>query len=454
MSAKPDRKAGSASPLFGIVATRILLFAAVAMVAQLAAVLWEYGSDPENLARLMLERETQELANGLTPKGTRLVYELPLALASRYGSEGSAYVARLRTRSGAILFSHCDVACTEHFLPLDLDPPTFWLRSRSEGFPLNFVGGRTVEVGGRTIFIEVAINGDPEHAVWSVLMHEATDHMVVPMSLTLVFVLGATLLSIRTALAPVAKAAAEAGTQDPASAGAALDTRGMPREIAQFAGAVNRSYARLREVMQSQKLFTSAIAHEIRTPLAVVSLELERIDDPRARRTVAEIEALSGFLDQLVALARLEAVDRAGFAPIDIDALLHELVASMAAWVYERGASIALEAGGGGTVTGQGALLRDAVRNLVENAVRHGGPGVAIVVASEPGCIRVSDNGRGLPQEEAAGPSRYYRRAGGLGIGLEIVRRIAALHGASFELRAGSEGGTVAEIRFAAPNSA
>ncbi|WP_038360905.1 ATP-binding protein [Bosea sp. 117] len=444
--------ARASRPLVGIVARRILLFAAIAMVAQLAAVLWEYGRDPQNLARLMLERETHALAGGLTVQGSRLGYELPPALAERYGHEGSGYVARLRTPSGVILFSQCDASCTEHFLPLDVNPPDFWLRNLPAGPALSFAGGQTIATGGHIVFIEVAIGGDPEHAVWGVLADEAIAHMVVPMSLTLVFVLGATLLSIRSALAPVAAAAAEADRLDPAASHAAFDTDGMPREIAQFARAVNRSYARLRELMQSQKLFTSAIAHEIRTPLAVISLELERIDHPRARLALEEVAELSRFVDQIVALARLEAVDTAERAPIALDALLEEVVASIAGWVYGHGASIALEAGAGGTVSGHDALLKDAVRNLVENAVRHGGPGVAIVVAApEPGLIRVNDDGRGpAATGERPGGTGYYKRAGGLGIGLEIVRRIAALHGGSFELRPALGRGAVAEIRLPA----
>lgn len=435
--------------LVGIVARRIVLFAVVAMVAQLAAVLWEYGRDPENLARLMLEQETAALAEGLVVTDGGLHYELPSELAERYGERGTGYIARLRTPAGAILFSHCDTRCTRHFLPLDVHPPTFWLRTTSEGFPLSFAGGRTVEAGTHSVLIEVAIDRDPENAVWAVLGNEVSEHMLVPMSLTLVFVLGATLLSIRSALAPVMRAAAEAERVDPMDAGARLETAGMPLEIAQLAGAVNRSYARVGELVRAQKLFTSAIAHEIRTPLAVVSLELERIDHPRAQRVLAEIEELSRFIDQIVALARLESIDRARFASIDLDALLEEVVASLAGWVYERGATIAFEPGGG-TVLGHPALLKDAVRNLVENAVRHGGPGVAIIVASRPdGSILVQDDGRGLGEPDEGGAPGHYKRAGGLGIGLEIVRRIAVLHGAAFTLKPAAPKGVVAEIRFA-----
>jgi len=438
-------------PLGSMVARRIVLFAAIAMVAQLVAVLLEYGNDPDNLARLILEQETGDLAHGLTRNGSRLAFELPEALAARYDAVGSGYVARVRTANGVVLFSHCDAACTEHFLPLDVNPPDFWLRRTAPDFPISIAGGRTVKIGDRAAFIEIAIDRDPARAVWGVLGNEVLEHMVVPMSLTLIFVLGATLLSIRSALRPVARAAEAADRLDPLSAGGRLAETGMPREIARLTAAVNRSLDRIQRLMTAQKLFTSAIAHEIRTPLAIIALELERIDHPGARRAREELDELTRFLEQLVMLARLEATDREGFAMIGLDVLLEEVVSSLAPFVYAQGASIAFEASTDPRVHAHPALLKDAVRNLVENAVRHGGPGVAIVVASHPdGSLTVRDDGHGFDASPAADAPGHYKLQGGLGIGLEIVRRIAALHEAGFGIEPAAPRGTLARLSFAA----
>ncbi|WP_018391514.1 HAMP domain-containing sensor histidine kinase [Ancylobacter sp. FA202] len=448
-----DRRKGRA--LGVLVARRIILFTLLAMVAQLIAVVAEYAGDPDNLSRLLLERETQTLAEGFTLTGTGLRYALPAGLRGRYDVKGSGYVARVRTPSGVILFSHCDASCTEHFLPLDLNPPSFWLRILTEGYPLTFAGGHTVDVGGRHAFIEVAIDGDPQGALWRVFADEVTEHMLVPMSMTLIFVLGASLYSIHAALKPVREAALAAEQFDPMKPQSGLPTQAMPREIAQLAGAVNRSYERVRALVAGQKLFTSAIAHEIRTPLAVVRLELERIDHPRARQAIHEVDELSRFLEQIVALARLEAADTRGFAPVALDGMLEELIGSIAAFVYGAGASIGFEPSSDPVVAGYAPLLRDAVRNLIENAVRHGGTGVTIRVASQPdGTIEVADDGigfGGVPREDAPG---FYKRAGGLGIGLEIVRRICELHGARFEIGPGPSGGTLARILFPASDPA
>jgi signal transduction histidine kinase len=440
---------GRARPLGRIVAWRIIGFAALAMLAQLVIVLGQYARDPDNLARLTLEQETAELAGGLSRNGTRLAFQLPPELASRYDVKGSGYVARVRTASGVVLFSHCDTECAEHFLPADLNPPSFWLRILAPGYPLSFAGGRTVDIGDRSVFIELAVTRDPQGAVWSVLAEEAVDHMVLPMSLTLIFVLGATLFSLRTALRPVTLEAEKAERLDPLSPDARLDEAGMPLEIAQLTGAVNRSYARTRELMAAQKLFTSAIAHEIRTPLAVIRLELERIDHPAARRATAELDELTHFVEQLVTLARLEASDRSGFAPANLAELGRDSVAALAPFVYAHGASIAFDGAAAPVIAAHAALLKDAVRNLIENAVRHAGPNVAITVATDDGPgLSVSDDGVGFAPASPGEAPGHYKRAGGLGIGLEIVRRIAALHGGRLEITPNQPRGTRARLVF------
>ncbi|GLK82406.1 sensor histidine kinase [Ancylobacter defluvii] len=441
----------TALPLGTLLARRIILFALLAMLAQLIIVLVQYASDPANLSRLMLERETQTLAEGFSKNNTALRYELPQELRERYGVEGSGYAARVRTPSGVILFSRCGATCTEHFLPLELNPPTFWLRTLADGYPLSFAGGRTVDIEGQRAFIEIAIEGDPQGALWGVFADEVIEHMLVPMSLTLIFVLGASLYSIRSALKPVRHAARAATRLDPMKPDSRLSTEGMPLEIARLADAVNRSYERVRKLTSGQKLFTSAIAHEIRTPLTVIRLELEMIDHPRARRAIEEVDELSHFLEQMVALARLESVDRTRFSEVHIDALLEEVVGSMAQFVYANGASIAFEPSCDPVVSGCAPLLRDAVRNLIENAVRHGGPGVVIrVLSTDDGRINVVDDGIGFEAPPDDGAPGHFKRSGGLGIGLEIVRRICELHAARFQLKRAAVRGTIAEVAFPA----
>ncbi|MBB3146819.1 hypothetical protein FHS21_003235 [Phyllobacterium trifolii] len=435
-------------PLGQIVARRIVLFAILAMLAQLLIVLADYYWNDEELGRLLLEQEVSELAKGIETFGASPTFELPPELSDRYGSQTTGYFAQIRDGSGRILFSNCTDQCTQHFLPVDLKTPDFWLRIIEPGKPLTLAGGETVEIAHQPFILEIATLGDPDKRVNAVLWNEVTDHMIVPMGILVVFVLGASLLSITTALRPVRRAAKEAAAIDAADPQSRLDTVGMPLEVAQLAGAINEAFARVRHLMQGQKLLTSAIAHEVRTPLAIIKLELERIVHPRARKAEKDLDDLVQFVQQLSALGNLDGVDRKQFQSTNINELAEELIESLAPWVYQTRHSIAFEQSGQLVVPAIGSLIRDALRNLIENAVKHTEAGTLITVrVGENGTVGVHDN---------AGPPRWPETpvkrddANMRGIGLEIIDRIATIHGSAFRFEK-TRNGSNAVISFPIP---
>lgn len=442
-------------PLWQIIAARVVAFAMLAMAAQLAIVFADYYWNDEELGRLLVEQETARLALGLNSTGGRIAYQLPDDLRSRYGGQSTGYFARLRMPSGAVLYSTCPEECREHLLPTSLRPPSFWMRILAPGKPLTLAGGATVEVAGGPVLVEMATLGDPGGLIWSVLWSEVTDHMLVPMGLFLVFVLGGTLPSIRSALVPVRRAARAAEMLDPQDSSSHLESAGMPREVAQLSEAVNRAFARVGELMQAQKVLTSAVAHEVRTPLAIIKLELEGIDHPRARKAEEDLDDLARFIAQLTALARLESIDRSAFQPTDLAQLAEDLVGGITPWVYDRGHKIAFERAESAVVSTAESLLRDAIRNLIENAVRHTPMGTTIRVAVRaPATISVSDDGGGYEMTSGGeNLARSATRAGGLGIGLEIVRRIAAVLGARFAQGQTAAGARVSITFDAAPGN-
>ncbi|NLR97107.1 hypothetical protein HGP17_09690 [Rhizobium sp. P38BS-XIX] len=195
--------------------------------------------------------------------------------------------------------------------------------------------------------------------------------------------------------------------------------------------------------MKSQKTLTSGIAHEIRTPLAAMKLELGRIDHPRARMVEADLDDLVRFLSQLTTLARLESFDHGAFENVDLIALSASAVEQVAPWVYENQHSVELIAvGDRAIIQGIPALLRDAIRNLVENAVRHTPDQSHIIVRVGPHVIEVEDCRTGAAEQSAA-----KARAESLGIGLKIIARIAEIHRGELR-RSASETGSIFAITF------
>lgn len=427
------------SPTLGtILARRIAFFAVLAMVVQLAVIFSDYYWNVGELSRLFVEQETERLASGITAEENDTVrYRLPESVEGRYGQAQTGYVARIRGADGELVFQSCDSACESRFLPPDVNPPDFWLRSLSPGKPLTLVGGRAFSIGGQRFVIDVATMGDPQDVISDVLWNEVIAHMIVPMSILLVLVLGATLLSVRQALKPVRIAAEAAERIDPMDSRSHLQFQDMPREVAHLAEAVNRAFARVGELMKSQKILTSGIAHEVRTPLAAIKLELGHIDHPRARKAEADLDDLVRFVSQITALARLDTFDHGMFEEVDLVELSSSVVEQLAPWVYENDHSLELSAQvDAAIVQGVPALLRDAVRNLIDNAVRHTPAHTNIVVRVSSRLIRVEDRHPAVLRQGAD----VTDHADGLGIGLKIVERIAAIHRGSLRRSAGRQG--------------
>jgi signal transduction histidine kinase len=272
--------------------------------------------------------------------------------------------------------------------------------------------------------------------MWSVLIEELTEHMAVPMLLMLVLTFGATLLSIRRSLRPVSAAAAAAETLDPLDPRSRLSEEGMPREIAGLIGAMNRALSRIGDVMRAQKSYTTAIAHEVRVPLAAMKLALNQIADPAARKIDEDIDRLSHLVTQLTDLGRLDAFDRSAFANVDLVALGRKVVEDMAPLVFESGREIGFAEESPSPGFGLAVLIEDAVRNLVDNAIAHTPPGTSITVSAGPGpAIRVIDTA-GIESDayRLSGAPGTFKRGDRVGIGLDIVRKIVDLHEGTFKV--------------------
>lgn len=414
-----------ARPTLGSILTRrIAFFAVLAMLVQLIVVFADYYWNVGELSRLYVEQETERLASGITVENGTVRYTLPEGLRDRYRENGTGYMARIHDANGALIFESCDSVCEDRFLPRDIDRPDFWLRSLKPGKPLSLVGGRAVILGDRRFLVDVATLGDPRDVVSAVLWNEIIEHLVVPMSILFVLVFGATLLSVRQALRPVRAAADAADQIDPMNSNSHLKFDEMPREVAHLAVAVNRAFERVAELMKSQKTLTSGIAHEIRTPLAAMKLELGHIDHPRARRVEADLDDLVQFVGQLTTLARLESFDHGVFEPVELVELSASTVEQLAPWVYENAHSLEfVTAEEAAVIQGVAALLRDALRNLIENAVRHTPAGTHIVVRVGPGFLSVEDQ---HPKDWVVNAAKS--AGDSLGIGLTIVRRIVDIH--------------------------
>jgi signal transduction histidine kinase len=208
-------------------------------------------------------------------------------------------------------------------------------------------------------------------------------------------------------------------------------------EVAALAQAFNRSADRIEALVSSQREMLAAGSHELRSPLARLRLAVELMADgsdesERLRHraeAVRSIEELDALVEEILLVGRLEAGAKLEPAPLDLLAL-----------AAEEAARVGAEVGGEPcTVQGDEALLRVALRNLLDNAQRHGAPPVSVEVRSDGAraLVRVRDEGPGVPEPERARIFEpFYRPQGhgaepseGTGLGLALVARVTARHG-------------------------
>ncbi len=222
-------------------------------------------------------------------------------------------------------------------------------------------------------------------------------------------------------------------------------------EIARLAARFNDSAARIESLVGANKALLANASHELRSPLARIRMALESPGvDESARGAVAQdIAELDQLIDEILLASRLDAQpDRAPVEEVDLLALAAEEAARVDA--SAEGESV--------VVRGEPKLLRRVVRNLLENARRHA-PGEApeVRVRREAGhaVLEVLDRGPGIADAERERifepfyrPAGARESAGGHGLGLALVRQIAARHGGAAACAARNGGGSVFRVRL------
>jgi signal transduction histidine kinase len=201
-------------------------------------------------------------------------------------------------------------------------------------------------------------------------------------------------------------------------------------EVARLAESFNRAAGRIEELVDAHRMLLANASHELRTPLSRIRLALELFQDKGDPKYKAEVERnigeLDALIDEILLTSRLDAARTLQTRePVDLLALVAEEAA---------GFDVAPQ-GEPATVSGDPRLLRRLVRNLLENARRHGEPpvGVSLRVEGATVVLDVANGGTAIPAAERERVFAPFHRLGkdstGAGLGLALVRQIARLHG-------------------------
>lgn len=216
-------------------------------------------------------------------------------------------------------------------------------------------------------------------------------------------------------------------------------------EIAALAHSFNIAAQRIEELLRAQKSLLANASHELRSPLARIRLAIELLPadtTPELRLEIAQnVAELDALVDEVLLSSRLDALGTLAvqFEPVRLDKLVREMAPNATLSIQSEVAN----------VSGDPRLLRRLLRNLVENAQRHGCGSPVEVTLQSSECwsqLEVCDRGPGVPPDEYERVFEPFYRApgasetdGGVGLGLSLVRQIAHLHRgyASYQQRPG-----------------
>ena len=240
----------------------------------------------------------------------------------------------------------------------------------------------------------------------------------------------------------------EPGIGDP------IGEAGLPRELAPVARALDALLQRVDGLVAMQRAFVADAAHELRTPVAGLALQLDLVRrtpagperEERLRRLEDSVARTSRMVTQLLALARSDGAGLAGDTPpVDLVTVCREVAAAAIGSADAAGVTIEAdlpEPPAGRLATGDAGQLESLVRNLLDNAIQHA-PGCTVRVAlrdADDACeLEVVDDGPGIPEAQRSHALERFARlagaaAGGSGLGLAIVASVATRHGGSVEL--------------------
>jgi len=237
-----------------------------------------------------------------------------------------------------------------------------------------------------------------------------------------------------------------------------LSESGIPEEILPFVSSINALLVRLKESMQKQSRFIADAAHELRTPVTALSLQVENIraakneKDREVRQAVLQegLERLRILVHQLLDLARLQSQQDAASISVSFKQIIQDVIADLHPLAEAAQVDLGMTQQAELMVLDQDGQLGQLVRNVIDNAIRYTPPGgqidVSLTEQDDRAEFVVKDSGPGIKQNQLAHVMEPFYRApdntqSGSGLGLAIVREIAFKLGGEITLSNRSQGG-------------
>lgn len=439
-------------------AIRLALVYLVATTVAVGILVYRAYDTTASLDERELSLRASDLGHSVSVDDKRVAYlNLPPRLAAAYADAADADVFAVRMPDGHVIAA---------------SPPSFG--KRVAGWPpatddpayfrLEDFGARSTAYYGLSILVESAAGplsiSVARAAGTDALVHSLLHEFVVDLAWIIPLVAAVTLvigiLAIRSGLRPIVRASQMVASIGPSAISVRLPEHDVPTEITPLVAAMNNALDRLEQGFAVQRQFTANAAHELRTPLAIVTAALDAMEgNDDLGKLKGDVARMNRLVEQLLRVARLDAIALDVSTTVDLNEIAASVVMTMAPWAISQRRPIALvSAEKPVSVRGNAYAIEDMIRNLIENAVAHSpvGAEVKVSVHSEAS-VSIADYGPGIPVEDRGHVfERFWRGktadTRGAGLGLAIVSEIMHAHGGSVTVDDNAGGGSVFTLSF------
>ena len=432
-----------------------VIVVAITSILMSVALSWLLSMATNNIHNAAMEEQAVSLAAHLVVEANgRLSLALPPNLQGLYSQPYGRYSYAVVDESGKTLFS----SLKDNAPVFPADPRAGTVQFLETRVGEAAISGASVRrsIGGKAVWVQAAEDLANSDVLIDDIVDDFYKHVgwiTLPILLLLLVI---DIAIFRRALWPLRQASEIAQHITPARTDIRLPLEEIPSEVRPLVSAINKALDRLDEGFRLQREFTADAAHELRTPLSILRTRVETLDDPRVAKALhQDIEAMSRVVGQLLDIAELEAFALDPSEVADLQAACAEVAGFVAPLALEQNREIALS---GATspvlVKGNAEMIKRAIRNLAENAIRLAPKDTVVeFVVEENGSVSVQDRGPGISDEERELIfRRFWRRdrnsQGSSGLGLSIVQRIAELHSASIEVENRVMGGAQFSLHF------